>query len=224
LPVLSWLLPNCKRTTHGMKLWLTHASALWVLTAIFVFLHWRKHRFAEPLASRQTIPAQVTATLYHGGIPFNNIGDEGYTQIFHVPAPPDYWGHPSTPLSAERGPIIPDIATSDEDASVNNAGEASMRQSEESAAYPSSSLTVSTGPSVGRDVANLKGIVASQSVSPSVPSSRAAGASTGPPSNTEQIDWSARSSLQNGETESATGSVSDGRMRWLTMGDVTVEF
>jgi hypothetical protein len=180
-----------------MKLWLTLISALWILTTIFVFLHWRKHRFAEPLASRQNIPSQAAATSYHGGIPFNDISDEQYTQILHIPAPPDYWGHPITPHS-ERGPIIPDVATTDEDASAHNADEAYVRLSEESALYPSSCLTVSTGPSVEREVTILKGLIASQPVSPSIHPSHAAGGSTGPPSDTKQIDWSARSSLQIG--------------------------
>jgi hypothetical protein len=196
---------------------------------MFIFLHWRKHRFA--VSSRNITPQSTAAPVYHGEIPFNDMGNRTYTQVLRVPAPADYWVQPIITPMSDRGPIIPDITTTEE-------GE-SQRASEEAASYPPSSATFSTGspvlepasyppsgltfsaesPAEG-GVLDLKRFIASHLASSTHRiTSHTAGEATGPPSDTEQIDWSARSSLYAMRTESTLA----GRVRRLTMGELDLD-
>jgi hypothetical protein len=183
---------------------------------MFVFLHWRKHRLSDSVTSLRNFPSQATARLHPGGIPFNDIGDTSDTEVFHIPAPAGHWGRTISPEN--RGPILPDTTTTtDEDTSV--------RDSEERASYPPSGLTFGAAKYPAEaGVIDLKGFIDTQRAPASIHPSRGAGESSGQQSATQQIDWSARSSQQTSRTGSASvGSMSDGRVRRLTMGELNVE-
>jgi hypothetical protein len=218
-----------RRHLERTDLQLTPTSALWVLTAMFVFLHWRNHRFAD--SSRNITSQSTAAPVYHGEIPFNDMGNRTYNQVLRVPAPADCWGQPIITPMSDRGPIIPDTTTTEE--------EESPRASEEAASYPPSGATFSTGspvlepasyppsgltfsaesPAEG-GVIDLKGFIASH-LAPSTHhiTSHTASEATGPPSDTEQIDWSARPSSHATRTESTL----DRRVRRLTMGELDLD-
>jgi hypothetical protein len=170
----------------------------------------------EVVLPPDNFPPQATTRLQLGNIPFHDITGLHYPDVFHISAPSSPWGHPVTPPS-ERYPVIPDTTT-DEDSSVYG--------SEGRVQYPSSGLTfTSPGSECGERVMDFGDLMAHQPVTASIHHRNTeTGKASGPPSDTQQIDWSERSSIQ----VSRAGSVSvrtssDGRVRRLTMGELNIE-
>jgi hypothetical protein len=169
-----------------------------------------------PAPAPESFPPQATTRPYLGDIPFHDIDGPRYPDVFHVFAPPSPWERPITPPS-ERYPVIPDTTTEEDGSAYGSEGHVQ---------YPSSALTfTSPGSSCGESVMDFGDFMANQHApEPSHQRNTVVGKASGPPNNTQQIDWSGRPSIQ--VSRAGSGSVrtsSDGRMRRLTMGELNIE-
>jgi hypothetical protein len=191
------------------KAMLTCISALWILTTSFIYLNWRKYRSVSTVnLSQNTNLIYATNAISprsHRGIPFQDISQTQYPEVFHVPAP---WDRPITP-PGYRQPVISDTSTS-----RTSEGDRSI------APDPLSSLTFacSAKSSLDEGPVDLKSFIRRQPKSIIAVPKRAAATPSVAPADTEQRDWSARSSLNISARDSA--SMSQGRVRRLTMDEI----
>jgi hypothetical protein len=191
---------------------LTRVSALWILTTSFIYLNWRKYRSVSTVNFSQntnlTYATNAISPILHRGIPFQDISQIHHPEVFHIPAPPNPWDRPITPPGC-RQPIIPDSSTS-----RTSEGDRSITQD------PLSGLTFAWSDKSSPDEGpmDLKRFIRRQPKSIVTVPKRAAVAPSVPPPDTEQRDWSARSSLNVSARDSA--SISQGRVRSLTMDEL----
>lgn len=205
-----------------MKFNLTLDRALWALTASFLFRHWRRSRTINSLHPSRYLdyayPAHDATHIASASIPFHDISGTSYPQLFHIPAPQDPWNLPFNPPGVIRGPIIPDTRNT----STETSRPRQDPYSELTFGSPVSSSSASEGA-----MTSLRGFVARDAMStfrrPMAPSD-----TSGPPSDTQQKDWSTGSSVQATASQvpsaqtsaSAKTSMSDGRVRRFTMDEM----
>lgn len=191
-----------------------------MLTASFLYLHWRKSRTANSIHQLRyidyTCPPNAATQPPTTNIPFQDISGFAYPQVFRITAPQDAWNLPNTPPGVVRGPIIPDTRnTSTETPRPRN-----DRLSE---------ATVGSHVSSSSDGAmmSIEGFI-NRDALPAYRQPLTAGESQGPPRDTQQNNWSTASNFQvKGPEEvparasaSVKTSMSDGRVRRSTMDDM----
>lgn len=158
---------------------------------------------------------QQSTTPTHAGTPFQDIHNTTYTEAFHITAPPDPWAwdRPRTPLES-RQPIIPDPVTTDEGPSAH--------PSQDIPREPLARLTFGTPePSTRESSIDVQG---SERKKSSASANYGQSGKRVGPGDTQQTDWSEGSSVYTVNRDSVSvGSMSEGRVRRLTMGELQIE-
>ncbi|KAF1913774.1 hypothetical protein BDU57DRAFT_322263 [Ampelomyces quisqualis] len=162
---------------------------------------------------------QQSTLSHHAAIPFQDISNTNYTGAFHIPAPSDPWNwHRSRTPPEPRQQIIPDPAPTDE----SRSGPPSQDIPRE----PFARLAFgSPEPSTRESSMDIKTfILCAPAAAAAEYRAPAKHQSTGPPGDTQQLDWSEGSSLYTSKPNSASAeSVAGSRIRRLTMGELQLE-
>ncbi|KAH3950173.1 hypothetical protein HBI56_005440 [Parastagonospora nodorum] len=187
---------------------------LWIVTTSLLVFAWWKRPSTDTEASSVTAPwpGRSHTISPHVNIPFEGTSSENtnYPDVFHIPAPNAPWDQPRSQHQEARHQIIPDASTD---------GGYSTQTSREIERDPLAGyLYVHSGMAPDRRLMRAKSLNRSIYGQPSMYRT-SADERSGPPSDTQQIDWSERSSLGM-MNPSLRSSMSTGRrVRRFTMGE-----